>query len=207
MSGTKGIINVEIVGLAEALSELDTAVVRKAARSALSDLVKMAKTEASAGIREKFNVKKRDLDANLKVKLPSYANLTGEIRVGGTPIPLMYFGAKEVRDTRRGVLVQDRRAGKIQRKAKGPRGVTYEIEKGERPTLPKAFIAYHSRFGRLEVFQRKGKSRIPLRTFRSISIASMFSQERVLAAVTRKIQDNFDQRFAHHLRHFGEVAK
>lgn len=207
MSGTKGLIFIKVEGLAEALQFLDTPAVRKAAKETLKDLVKMAKTEASSGIREKFNLKKQDLDPRLKVRLPSFSNLTSEIAITGTPIPLVYFGAREVRDTQQGVLVQDRRSGRIQRRASGARGVTYEVERGQRKTLSKAFMAYHSRFDRVEVFQRKGKKRLPLRTFRSITIPSMFSQDRVILPVTAKVQDNFDQRFDHHLRYFVEVAE
>lgn len=207
MAGTKGVIKFKVEGLAAAMQFLDTPAVRKAARETLKDMVKMAKTEASEGIRAKFNVKKQDLDPRLRVKLPTYANLTSEIAVSGTPIPLVYFGAREVRDVRGGVLVQDRRSGRRQRRASGDRGVTYEIEKGKRENLPKAFMAYHHIWGRVEVFQRKGKARYPIRSFRSITIPSMFTQERVLGAVQRRVQDNFDKRFVHHLRYFAEVAK
>lgn len=207
MSGTRGVIFIEVDGLKEVLQGFDTAALRKAAKATLSDLIKMAKTEASAGIREKFNVRKGDLDPRLQVKLPTYANLTGEISIKGTPIPLVYFGAREVRKTNVGYLVQDRRSGRRQRRASGEVGVTYEITKGKKETLAKAFMAYHSGFGRVEVFQRKGKGRYPLRTFRSITIPSMFEQPRVIDAVTAKIQNNFDARFAHHLRYFLEVAK
>lgn len=208
MSHTKGVVRVEIVGLREVLQGLDTPVLRKAAKQTLDDLIKMAKTEASAGIRQHFNVQKKDLDPRLVVTRPTYASLTGEIKVSGKPIPLVYFGAREIRELRGGgVLVQNRKSGRRQVRASGPRGVTYEIEPGEEKTLPKAFMAYHSAFGRVEVFQRKGRSRYPLRTFRSITIASMFEQPRVLDPVVQRIQNEFDRRFAHHLRYFIEQAQ
>lgn len=207
MAGTKGVVNIRIEGLAEALQALEGRSVRRAARETLKDLVKMAKTEASTGIREKFNVRKADLDPRLRVRLPTYANLTSEIKVSGLPIPLTYFGAREVRDSRSGVRIQDRRSGRIQRRSSLARGVSYEIEKGKRANLPKAFMAFHNAFGRVEVFQRKGKERYPLRTFRSITIPSMLEQPRVIERIRARIQDNFDKRFKHHLRYFTEVAK
>ena len=203
MAHTKGVVHIEIDGLREVMQGLDTPALRKAARQTLADLIGMAKTVTSAGIRAKFNVKKQDLDPRLTVKLPTYASLTGEIRVAGAPIPLVYFGARQLRDTLAGVQVRDNRGGrKTQRRAKGDRGVTYSLTVEGKKNLPHAFIAFNRSFGRYEVFQRKGKARNELRTFRSITIASMFEQERVIEPVTRRIQAEFDGRFAHHLAYF-----
>lgn len=208
MSHTKGVVFVEIVGLREAMQGMDTPAVRKAGRQTLADLTKMGKTEISAGIRQYFNVKKQDLDPRLVVRMPTYSSMTGEIKVSGSPIPLVYFGAREVRAVRGGgFLVQNRRSGRRQQRASGPKGVSYEVEPGEVKTLPNAFMAYHHAFGRIEVFQRKGKARYPLRSFRSITIASMFEQARVLGPVEMRIQNEFDKRFMHHLRFFIEQGR
>lgn len=207
MAGKKGIVYIEIDGLRAALQGLDSRAVRRAARETLKELTQAAKAQAISGIREKFNVQRQDLNSHMRVKLPTFANLTGEIAISGTPLPLVYFGAKEIRRVSGGVIVQDRRSGRRQKRAKGKGGVTYSITPNDPKNLPNAFMAYHSRFGRVEVFQRKGRSRYPVRTFRSITIPSMFEQPRVLEAVTEKIQDSFDKRFAHHLRYFLEIAK
>jgi hypothetical protein len=205
MSQTKGVVYIKIDGLREALQGLDTPAIRKAARRTLADLTKMAKTEASAGIRRRFNVKKRDLDPRMVVVMPTFASMTGEIKVSGAPIPLVYFGAKQLRDVAAGVVVRNNRGGvKAQKRAKGLRGVTYSLSPGVTENLPHAFIAWHRRWGRYEVFQRKGKERYEIRSFRSITIASMFEQGGVIGPVTKRVQAEFDGRFRHHLRYFIE---
>lgn len=202
MQGKSGLIYIEIKGLREAMAMLQTPPVRRAARATLAEMTKLAKTEASTGIRARFNIKKKDLDPRMRVKLPTYSSLTGELTVSGPPIPLIYFGAKQISRAGGRVSIRNNRGqAKMQKRSKGADGVTYQVEK-TKATLPHAFIAWHKSWGRWEVFQRKGKGRFPLRTFRSITVPSMFEQPRVLDAVRKRIQDAFDGRFFHHLTYF-----
>jgi len=200
--------HIKIEGLSDVLSSMSKSV-RKAARTTITEFVKQSKIEASAEIREKYNIKKADLEKHMKVKLPTYADLTGEILVYGNPIPLVYFGATEVRDVRGGVAIQSTTRGRVQRRSSAARGVTYEIEKGKKNNLPDAFMAYSDKWGRVEVFRRQRKgdkrvARLPIFTFRSISIPSMFNQERVVGEITKRINARFEGRFAHHLNYFLE---
>jgi len=74
----------------------------KAASSALNRTVKQAKTQASTLVRERYNLKKSDLDRNIKVKNSSASTLQAALKVSGRRQPLIDFGARQ---TAQGVSV------------------------------------------------------------------------------------------------------
>ncbi len=193
-------ITVKMEGVDRAKRALDPKLFDRASRLALNEAERKARVEAKKEIRAKWNIKATKANQEVKnIKKARNSDLTAIIQAKGRPISLTYFGAKEIRDTSRGVLVQTGTRGRIQSRARGQRGVTVQIIRGRRTHLPKAFIAT-TKNASVRVFERMGKSRLPIESKSTITIASMFDQAKVQKATVKAAQSQFLKRFAHHWR-------
>jgi len=209
-------MSVEIHGLERAMKIYDSKKVVRAAKAAMVDAARGAKTEASKQIRAKWNIKARDLNKKITAKARMTAN-TQTITIGGRPIGLAYFGAKEVKRGGGGVVVTKKKGGAFfsrrQKATRAALGVTVEIERGKKTTLKGAYIAATRDFaGRtaggdvifgktwsVRVLQRRGQKIVAPR---SISVASMFLQANVEPKVMDRINKTIDERFEHHLARY-----
>lgn len=123
----------EIKGLKEAMELFDAKVVRGAVNATLNRIASMAKTEASRVIREKYNIKKSDIDDYMYIKKSTSAILESSLRVRA----------------RYGLAIYDFAA----RQTRG--GVSFQVLKGNgRRTFRHAFFATMSS-GHTGVFARK----------------------------------------------------
>lgn len=127
----------------------------KAIAGAINDTTKDEKVVISRKIRDRVNIKKRDIDPYITTKKATPSNLTGLIILSETKrIPLIYFKARFARKSRR--------------------GVSYQIAvDGGRKTLPHAFIA-QMKSGHEGVFQRVGKKRLPIEELKGPSPWGVF---------------------------------
>jgi hypothetical protein len=189
-------LTVKLHGFKEAMEALNPAKVRKAARLAINEAARAGRVEAGKAIRDKWNVRAAKINDELKnVKLATTEDFTAIIQAKGRPISLAYYGAKEVRRitrTKRG-------------KQKKVRGVTLQILKGIRASYPKAFMA-RMQSGYIGVFMNRadffrsgytGRSKIV--SMATITIASMFKQQKVQDAAVKVISETWRKRFSHHL--------
>lgn len=199
-------LKVKVEGLKEALAELGPAKGRSAAKKALNDVTKAFRTAAGREIRAKFAIKAADLNKKLKaIGVTSRDDLTAEVVGKSAPMSLMYFKAREVRDTKGGgVIIQDRKGGRRAKRSSLGRGVTVEITKGKKTRLPNAFIAAvkagKSGGYSLGVFERMGKKRLPIEKKATITLASMLAQKQVLAAGEKAVRAQWSKRFRYHLQ-------
>lgn len=196
----KDMISVKVEGLKELLAALDPKRASKAAFMALNDAARAGRTVAAREIRSKFNIKTDKLNTELKnVKFASADSLIAVIQAKGRPISLTYYGAKEVREVKgRGVLVQTRKSGKIMKRSRATRGVTVQITRGRITTLQKSFIAT-TKSGHIGVFRRLSKSRLPIMDMATVTIATMFGQEKVQAATIKAVKTKWAERLKHHI--------
>lgn len=192
------IVSVKIDGLKEAMAMFDPKKVERAAASALKKVAQQARTEASSTIRERFNIKKADVDKKIEVKQVNRNSLTATLLITGRGISLTYFGAKE----RRGPKVISRKGIKIlKRQPKGTQGVQVTIMKdGKVTTLPHAFIAT-MKSGHIGVFIRKGKGRTPIIEKALVSIPTLFQQKTVMERVERRINEQWPKVFQQEMNH------
>lgn len=171
------LVSVNTLGLDTTLRSL--AHIRNGQRDALmggvNDTLKNGRTYASKLIRDKVNIKKKDLDPHITVDWATKARQAGTLFIRESErIPLKYFGAKELK---RG-------------------GVSYRIEKkGPKKTLKSAFII--ERFGG-HVFTRKGLQRHPLQKHHGISAWGAFVVNDYIRPtqkyVTERLQYNIERR-------------
>jgi hypothetical protein len=191
-------VTVKMIGLKEALESMNPAKVTQAASLSLNDAARSGRTEGGREIRARWNVQASKVNAELKnVQFSRRDDLSAIIQAKGRSISLTYFGAKEVRDTKNGVLTQDRRKGKLSSRSSAARGVTVQILRGQTTRLPKSFInALKS--GYIGVFRRVAGSR-KIVDMSTITIASMFQQERVQERTISAAVAKWKERFAYHL--------
>lgn len=198
MARGESFVSLKIEGLKEALEVLSPKQAQQAAASAMKRMTAMVKTEASSVIREEYAIKKSELDPFMKIRPPQWNNLTSNITVTGKPISLMYFAAKQL--TAQNRVISQRQGKQLKRASRTlQQGVTYQILKGQTNNLPHAFIQYDSRLKRLMVFYRKGKGRNTIRSVNVVTIASLFANQKTMAAIHTKINDNWQRIFKHEL--------
>jgi len=199
-----------------ALSRLDPKAVDKAARMAVNEAARAAKSRTSDEILKKWNIKRKDLESKFTVR-PSGGGLTRTLSIGGPPIGLAYFGATEKRVTKSGVITRTRGKDKQLKttKRKSKQTVSYlvvEILKGKRTFLSNAFLANPRAFAgkakggavlygeaRARVLARVGEKKADIIGPKSISVASMFQQGNIEQVVTERASDVLSTRFRHHV--------
>jgi hypothetical protein len=196
-------ITVKLEGFKELTAMLDAKPVRKAAVSALKKVTASAVTLISSEIRERYNIKKSDLDPRIKTQLPTGDDdLIAVITLSGKPLPLAFFNPKQfavnrvITRTKAGLkTVTRKRAAKFQ-------GVEVEVLKGKRTQMKSAFLM-NMRIGRVGagVMRRLGKTRLPTREKDVISIASMSQNTDVSSRIEQKVKDQWNTVFPHELEY------
>lgn len=203
---------VSVTGIDEALRLFDPAVVQSSVTRTLNELGKKSKTIITKAITNKYNIKQKDLAENSTghSRLKMYAAARGtdvvSIEASGRSISMAYFGATQVTRTATGYQMKDRKGSRFQKRTKMSQGVTVEINKGDKTALRNAFISkvnagtkgFHT-----GVFNRYGKSRLPIFEKRVITIASMVDGSDSSAAIHKLVDDEFSTILVRNLNWYG----
>jgi len=179
-------------------------IVKQSIYSTIGKLRKHAVTKLSELVREKWNIKKADLDKKIIVHVGDrgarYESF--EMTIKGVSISLSYFGAKQYR----GKDVVTRKGTTTRKRSAAVQGVQVEVIKGRRTMLKSAFIQTAAN-GHVMVLRRKGKSRYPIGMKAVISIASMFGNattaDRFEEDVMAFIERTFDHEMSWRLQQAG----
>lgn len=204
---------IKLNGVKEALEKFDPAKVRRAAKVSLNRAVKSGRTEASSVIRERWNIKKSDLDRKITFKGALMSNLTAMLTVEGEPINLLYFGARQITGGR---SISLKRKGSISvdaqfktgRAGRGYSGVTVRIKRGRKTVLPKAFMG-RGKGGTPLVFIRSSKVKSTvkgkegLKAVKVITKASIFKQAKTLDKVVKKIERQWQKEWDNQIKQFN----
>lgn len=174
-------------------------IVKQAIYSTMGKLRKHARTKLSEIIREKWNIKKADLDKRIIVRAGDRGSRyeSFELTIKGMSISLSYFAAKQYM----GNKVITRTVGKVNRRTSKFQGVQVEVLKGRRTRMKSAFMQVADS-GHMMVMRRTGKGRYPVALKAVISPASMFSEaetadrfeEDVMAFIERTFEHELDWR-------------
>src|SRR3990172_2482623 len=146
-------VSVKVDGLKEAKAMFDPKKVKQATKWALGDVGREVKKEGEKAIEERYNLKKTDFKANVKligIKDDTLTMLITASRRSGKDyygIPASYFGATEIRSTRKGMRVLSRHKSKVLSNRKvsllsgSQGGVVVQIRRdGKVASFPNAFI-------------------------------------------------------------------
>lgn len=171
--------------------------VRKAIYSTMAKVRRHAQTLLSTMIRQKWNIKKADLDRKIRVRAGSRQGAhyeSFEMTIRGISISLSYFGAKQyVRNQ-----VISRTKTRTNKRQSTFQGVQVEVIKGRRVKLSGSFMQQASS-GHMMVMRRKGKSRYPVQIKASISVASMFADAATADAFEEELVSFLERTFDHEL--------
>lgn len=225
-------IGFKVEGLQELQEALNPKVVRSAAASAINKTRDRMKTAASEKIREKYNLKKSDLNARFNIQTKASQNdLATVMVITGRPMSLSYFGAQQITGThvvsgRKGTITRKKISTRMRSKGPLPRGVVVQVMRRETSYYRKAMImnvtagkegsntlhtgVFHPVSGKYYTPSKgkyKGKrGRTPIVERKLITIPSMFRQEQVQAAVWKTFQEKFGGIFAHEFEFYQSRA-
>lgn len=137
-----GVINLQITGLPEVLSSLKGKNINTGVKRGLKLIGTGVKTRSSKIIRERYNLKKADIDSKFEIIATSEAVL---IVCKSRPVNLTAFDAKQLGKSGGKRLIIKRSKGGISRSIRGKSGtfagVSVPIEKSHTTLLQGAFIA------------------------------------------------------------------
>jgi hypothetical protein len=154
----------------------ESANIEVATYRALNRSLDSSATETSREIRKVYNLRDRAVKAAITKYRASKNRLFAQLKIEGARIPLIEFDARWRQGQKVGATVK-------------------VLVGGGRKAVPGAFIA-SARFGEA-VFRRVGKTRLPIRALRSVSIPQAFDNKRVVDAVQQiaiaVFEKNFEQ--------------
>jgi hypothetical protein len=137
--------------------------VRRVIPRALNRTATSARSRVVKGIAAEINLRQKDIRRGVTVDRAKPTRHVARITIKGRRVPLIKFGARQTR-----------------------KGVTARVRKrGGRELHPGAFIATMPT-GHVGVFERKRRSRLPIREKRGPSIVEVF-EESVAVTATRDI--------------------
>jgi hypothetical protein len=126
----------------------------KAVLRTVNKLIVKGRKAATQQVRQVYAVKAGDLKDHTKIYRANRSRPEAKLVIRGRKMPIILFGAKQ--------------------KAKG---TTVRIKKaGGRKLIQSAFIAT-MKSGKIQVWLRKGKSRLPIRQLFTVSPPKMFEKE------------------------------
>lgn len=151
----------------------------EAGRMALNRMAQMSRTQASTLVRERYNVKKMDVDPHMRTRNADVKNLQSKLVVSGRKIRLEKFGAKGAIPPNKG-----------RRRKSGSTGVSVEVVRGRRRILAGSFRTYIKAGNKSVsgVFMRKGKERLPIEQKYGPGVQQMFGSTSVYTKLVRYVE-------------------
>jgi len=195
---------------------LDPSTIQKVTASALNKVMSQAKTAAVNAVTDHWNIKKSALTttgtgkARLQIKRATWQNQTVTLDISGRPLSLSLFGPRQVigatvRSRLGDAIKKGKVTGRMKKAGPVPQGVLVQLLIGQTTYLHKSFLA-SVRAGNtgqhIGVFNRMGKSRLPIIEKNLISVPSMFAKGNVIKEVEKVVSDKFDGIFRHELDYF-----
>ncbi len=142
---------------------------------AINHTLSKAVTAGNRAVIKEWNIKTKDLKGYETIQRANVNTQVAKIIIKSRSISLFKFNARQLK-----------------------RGVSYKIKKSKgREVLLHSFIA-KTKSGYTGVFTRKGKKRLPINTFKSISPSSMYKGKGV-EAIEIVIDRDYANRFIHEL--------
>ncbi|MBW7887439.1 MAG: phage tail protein [Bacteroidetes bacterium] len=157
----------------------------KAAVSALNKMAKRLITVMSRRLREKYDIKKRDLDANFSIQKATAKNPIAVLFVYGERISLSAFNPKKT---------------KI--------GVQVTIVRGK-PVMIKGVFVGRRKVGSLgsigskDVFERKGKERLPIKSVAGPNIADLVRSKEITELITTTFNMDYEKLFQSEFKYYS----
>ncbi|HSW63738.1 MAG TPA: hypothetical protein VLH56_10585 [Dissulfurispiraceae bacterium] len=201
-------VKITLHGVDQIKGAYSTEKIALAIRNALNRATRSGRSEASDAIRNVLgmNIKKTDLDRKISMRLATRLGETrAEISVGGEPIILSYFGAKQG-----GVSVVVNKGAGVGRyglastlKGRGgPRGrVQVTVIKGKPTVLDSRTFIGMGRAGVPMVFRRRTSGKLYGK--KVYSHGAMLRKPDVMRAVEGRIEEQWDKEWTNQMKQIG----
>lgn len=155
---------------------------------ALNRAVEAARTAAVREIRQDYVIKAKEARGTMRIVKASKRTLSAELRSRGHLIPLDHFRYKP----------------KQPRPKNPPKALQVQVKKTGYKDLLHAFVAD---INGPKIWQRVGKSRLPIRRLMGPAVPQMLGQENVRAKVLEKALGTYKKRLDHEINRILEVGK
>ncbi len=156
----------------------DQRAIERATQRALNVAARGMRTDTSSVLRERYRLKKRDVDQKISVTLATTSSLRATVTIKDSPLSVARF-----------LVGQNTKPGG---------GAIVNI-KGDRKVISHTFVQKLKSGGGDDynvVFARTGKERYPLVAIRTIDVASASNIDAVRVRVGTMTDDRFDKEFA-----------
>ena len=207
--------DIKLEGVDKALAMLDPRNVVNAATRAINDVAEQGMTGAKKGITGEYNIKYSRLSQYLRLTTRASAK---EVAVGeskpeavitgrGRGLSLSYFDAKQEGQSTRTLRIGKEKFKSVIRKTGRRYGgkVTALVRKvggrKEVVTDPGSFIA-QTKSGHIAVFQRTGKTRLPLKELLGPGVGGLFGSKKIMDNTKRIINEKFKPRFEYWISYY-----
>ena len=164
------------------------ATLERAIASAINKTVVTAKKEMSAGVREVYNIKKRDLDPHITVRKAKASDTQSIITVKSKSIGLIHFNATATKAFDRGSKRYFKTSARV-------------LKRNRKRVIKGAFIGKGKGSRSWQVFRRTSSKRLPIRKLSVITPTTMTKKEGV-DDFTRVIRKDFNKNFKHEFKYF-----
>lgn len=199
-------IRFKVTGIEEARELFSPKTIEKAVTRTLNEIGKKARTATINAITGKYNIKRGDLSetstgqSRIKLFAASAGNNTAVLSITGRPISLSYFGARQTVGNK---VITAKKGYKTKRKVKF-QGMTVEILKGKRTILPKSSFLAGVKAGKsgglhIGVFQRWGRTRLPIFEKRMVTLPTMFNNTNAAKMIGKIVSGEFGTIFYRNL--------
>lgn len=210
-------VKVETEKLIANFKQLDEQQLKKAITSAINRTLMKGRTMARRAVKEEYNIPQQYMD-RITNKNANRSTLTGYIVASAIPIPMDAFNPKF--ETQKSVLSVTRKGEQKERaKKRGNKsaGVTIEVHKGQKETVPFAFMISG---GKPRVFARgqyrdgggygfiqrrtrvnKTGSDIPIKPLLSVTVHAAVINDEVETKIANVITQYYPERLQHELRY------
>lgn len=196
-------VTCQFTGMQSVLSRLNADIYKKVARQTLTRAANSGKSVISAQIRERFNIKKVDVDKKITIDLSGLNRLEASLTVYGQPISLTHFNPVQIRGSVQMRISKDRALyAKKNRRIMQTQGVKVQIIKGRGTVLKKSFLA-HGKGGALQVFRRAKKARLPIQAQKVIGYTTIVKKPDNLKAIKTRILEQLSKEFRTNLVHYA----
>lgn len=154
----------------------------KAISAALNRTTDGVRTDAVREVTETYDIKAKDVRANIGIKKSNPSTLRASVSGKGSPIPLINFRVTPSKPGRQ-------KPGTVLRAS--------VKRSGGRP-IPGAFVAQF-KSGHVGVMQRISKSRLPVRELFGPAVPQMMGEEKVQKEVLARAEERFGKRLDHEI--------
>ena len=155
---------------------------------ALNRAVESARAAAVQEIRQTYTVKAKEVRGTMRVIKASRKTLSAQLRSRGNLIPLDHFKYKP----------------KQPRPKNPPKALQVQVKKTGYKELLHSFVAD---INGPKIWQRVGKSRLPIRRLMGPAVPEMLGQDNVRAKVLEKALETYKKRLDHEINRMLEVGK